>query len=73
MSEVKPLDASLPATQACSSCGTWERDHRLGGKSRMRRESHVRFREGVGVQFPRATRLQSGSLDDSFREARAGR
>lgn len=22
----------------------------------MRRESHVRFREGVGVQFPRATR-----------------
>ena len=22
----------------------------------MRRESHVRFREGVGVKFPRATR-----------------
>ena len=26
-------------------------------KSRMRRESHVRFREGAGVKFPRATRL----------------
>ncbi len=26
-------------------------------KSRMRRESHVRFREGLGVRFPRATRL----------------
>jgi hypothetical protein len=25
-------------------------------KSRMRRESHVRFREGVGVKFPHATR-----------------
>jgi RNA-directed DNA polymerase len=25
-------------------------------KSRMRRESHVRFREGAGVRFPRATR-----------------
>src|SRR3954454_22050473 len=24
-----------------------------GDKSRMRRESHVRFREGLGVQFPR--------------------
>src|SRR4051812_17220462 len=29
----------------------------LGDKSRMRRESHVRFREGLGVKFPRATRL----------------
>ena len=28
-----------------------------GDKSRMRRESHVRFREGLGVKFPRATRL----------------
>src|SRR3954468_16826813 len=28
-----------------------------GNKSRMRRESHVRFREGLGVKFPRATRL----------------
>ena len=26
----------------------------------MRRESHVRFREGAGVQFPRATRLIVG-------------
>jgi RNA-directed DNA polymerase len=34
-----------------------EHDHWSGDKSRMRRESHVRFREGLGVQFPRATRL----------------
>lgn len=26
-------------------------------KSRMSREVHVRFREGLGVQLPRATRL----------------
>ena len=32
-------------------------DRRLGNKSRMNREVHVRFREGVGVRFPRATRL----------------
>ena len=30
---------------------------RLGNKSRMSREVPVRFREGLGVQFPRATRL----------------
>src|SRR5205807_2803714 len=34
-----------------------KRNHRSGDKSRMRRESHVRFREGLGVKFPRATRL----------------
>jgi hypothetical protein len=34
-------------------------DRRLGNKSRMNREVHVRFREGVGVRFPRATRLVS--------------
>ena len=28
-----------------------------GEKSRMKREFHVRFCEGVGVQFPCATRL----------------
>jgi len=36
---------------------TGKRDHWSGDKSRMRRESHVRFREGLGVKFPRATRL----------------
>ena len=36
---------------------TGKRDHGSGDKSRMRRESHVRFREGLGVKFPRATRL----------------
>jgi hypothetical protein len=29
---------------------------RLDNKNRMSREVHVRFREGLGVQFPRATR-----------------
>ena len=40
----------------CLPIGASESDYRLDGKSRMRREPHVRFREGVGVQFPRATR-----------------
>ena len=31
-----------------------------GEKSRMKREFHVRFCEGVGVQFPCATRLVPG-------------
>jgi hypothetical protein len=31
-------------------------DRRLEGRSRMRREPHVRFREGGGVKFPSATR-----------------
>src|SRR5262249_23308649 len=35
----------------------WGYDRRLGHKSRMRRELPVRFREGLGVQLPRATRL----------------
>src|SRR6516225_11971324 len=39
---------------------TRKRDHWSGDKSRMRRESHVRFREGLGVKFPRATRLLVG-------------
>ena len=29
----------------------------MAGKSRMNREVHVRFCEGLGVKFPRATRL----------------
>ena len=33
-----------------------ESDLRLDNKSRMSREVHVRFREGLGVRFPRATR-----------------
>ena len=41
---------------------TGKRDHRSGDKSRMRRESHVRFREGLGVKFPRATRLLLGLI-----------
>ena len=36
---------------------------RLDNKSRMSREVHVRFREGLGVKFPRATRLAIGFRD----------
>ena len=34
-----------------------ESDLRPDNKSRMSREVHVRFREGLVVRFPRATRL----------------
>jgi hypothetical protein len=37
--------------------GKWGCDRRLDNKSRMNREVHVRFREDVGVRFPRVTRL----------------
>ena len=32
----------------------------MAGRSRMNREVHVRFCEGVGVKFPRATRRAPG-------------
>src|SRR5687768_13766303 len=41
----------------CSFSGRLGYDRRLDHKSRMGREFHVRFCEGLGVQFPRATRL----------------
>jgi RNA-directed DNA polymerase len=45
------------AIPICSFYGGWGYDRRLDHKSRMRREPPVRFCEGLGVQFPRATRL----------------
>src|SRR3954471_21644700 len=48
------------AIPTCSFCGRWGYDRRLDHKSRMGREFHVRFCEGLGVQFPRATRLLLG-------------
>src|SRR3954469_25362188 len=45
------------AIPICSFCGRSGYDRRLDHKSRMGREFHVRFREGLGVKFPRATRL----------------
>ena len=36
-------------------CGG-ERQLSVDGKSRVRREAQARFREGLGVQFPGATR-----------------
>ena len=52
---------------ACSFYGHTEFVLRLGNKSRMSREVPVRFREGLGVKFPRATRLVIGfeRLDDA--------
>ena len=50
--------AILPAeSRTCSCFGKSEFDLRLDNKSRMNREIHVRFCEGPGVRFPRATRL----------------
>ena len=47
----------LPAgSQSFSPTGN-SLSQRLDGKSRMSREVHVRFREGLGVRFPWATRL----------------
>src|SRR5512135_627071 len=48
---------------------TGKRDQWSGDKSRMRRESHVRFREGLGVKFPRATRLLiTGTSEELLRD-----
>ncbi len=41
-----------------------EFDLRLDDKSRMSREVHVRFRESLGVRFPRATRPVDGCNDN---------
>src|SRR4051812_32803675 len=49
--------ASPAAIPTCSSCGGRACGRRLECRSRMRRESHVRFWEGGGVQVPSATRL----------------
>jgi len=38
----------------------------LDRRSRMRRESHDRFCEGVGVRFPRATRLFVGRITAGY-------
>jgi hypothetical protein len=51
----------LSENQTCLRCGHTEFVLRLDNKSRMSREVHVRFRESLGVQFPRATRLQKWS------------
>jgi hypothetical protein len=48
MAEAQPYD--VPKQVVWDAVG-------LDWKSRMRRESHVRFREGLGVKSPRATRL----------------
>ena len=48
MAEAKPYD--IPKQVVWDAVG-------LDWKSRMRRELHVRFREGLGVKFPRATLL----------------
>src|SRR5712692_1877202 len=42
--------------QALCLMAAWRETVRLKEKSRMRRESHVRFCEGGGVRFPSATR-----------------
>jgi hypothetical protein len=53
--------ASRDRTPRSWSCGNTASSPRLASRSRMRRESHVRFCEGGGVRFPSATRLMKGS------------
>ena len=48
---------SLNVNHSCLRCGHMEFVLRLDNKSRMSREVHVRFCEGLGVRSPRATRL----------------
>jgi RNA-directed DNA polymerase len=67
MAEAQPYD--VPKQVVWDAVG-------LDWKSRMRRESHVRFREGLGVKFPRATRLvivckTRRALDEAERRVRA--
>jgi Group II intron, maturase-specific domain len=55
--------------QAIGMNPTGRRGRRPGDKSRMSREAPVRFREGLGVKFPRATRLViccRGTADDAM-------
>src|SRR5439155_22571719 len=49
--------AARAGNRTCLRTGKWASRPMLRCKSRMRRESHVRFREGAGVKCPRATRL----------------
>src|SRR5262244_1641757 len=58
-------EASRDGTPICSSCGSSACDRRLEGRSRMRREFHVRFCEGGRVRFPSATRLIIGFQHES--------
>jgi len=51
MDKTKPLLVS----RTCSRIGS--RRQRLDDRSRMNQEVHVRFCEGLGVKFPRATHL----------------
>jgi len=46
--------------EAFCTLGDWMSSLRLSGRSRMSREVHVRFSEGLGVQFPRSTQPYIG-------------
>jgi hypothetical protein len=51
---------AVRSTQRWGGALRGRQDRWPGDKSRMSREAPVRFREGLGVKFPRATRLHSG-------------
>jgi len=51
------FEALCAATPDCSRIGGCCIGRRLDSKSRMSGDAHVRFRERLGVRFPRATRL----------------
>src|SRR5262249_22022193 len=56
--EVNPRRGGTERGEPTGSCRQWP-----GDKSRMSREAPVRFREGLGVKIPRATRLVIGLRD----------
>ncbi len=59
---VNALAGGYRTSRAVPLCALacWREAVGFDWKSRMRREFHVRFREGLGVKFPRATRLIVG-------------
>ena len=54
----------MPDSLICLRIGRWYQ--RFDDRSRMNREVHVRFWEGVGVKFSRATQLTSKTPDPFF-------
>jgi len=55
--------------RACSLTGFWR--NTVGNRSRMNREIHVRFCEGLRVRFPWATHLRSSLIGRSTHFVRA--
>src|SRR5580692_6490737 len=68
------LAGSRGGTRNCSLSGSSASDRRLDRRSRMKRECHVRFCEGLGVKLPGATRLvilcRRGKAEEALQRTR---